>query len=222
MKISAGMTEQGIVVGNLYDKYSSRNPIVRRIMRGFHEALDGLVRETAPDGIHEVGCGEGYLVLQWNRTGLPARGSDFSGKVIDLARANARSEDLPADLFDVRSVYDLEPGHDSADLVVCCEVLEHLEDPDLALRKLQRVTERFLIVSVPREPLWSILNMTRGEYWSDFGNTPGHIQRWSRQSFIELVSQYFAVDTVLSPLPWTMLLCRPRTDTVVGTGPGPA
>ena len=35
MKISNGFAEQGIVVGNTYDKYGSSNPIVRRIMRGF-------------------------------------------------------------------------------------------------------------------------------------------------------------------------------------------
>lgn len=222
MKVSAGMTEQGIVVGNVYDKYNSRNPIVRWIMRGFHDALNRLVRDATPDSIHEIGCGEGYLVLQWNRVGLPARGSDFSGRVIELARANALSEELSEEVFEIRSVYDLESTRDSADLIVCCEVLEHLERPDLAMQKLQLVTERFLIVSVPREPLWSILNMARGEYWSDLGNTPGHIQRWSRRSFIEMVSKYFVVETMLSPLPWTMLLCRPRIDTEVVTHPGPA
>jgi SAM-dependent methyltransferase len=204
------MTEQGIVVGNLYDKYNSRNPIVGWIMRGFHDALQGLVRTAGPGDIHEIGCGEGYWVLQWQRDGLHARGSDFSGAVIQLARANAGSEALPQDMFDVCSVYELEPDRDSADLVVCCEVLEHLEHPDLALQKLHSVTGRYLIVSVPREPLWSVLNMARGRYWSDLGNTPGHIQRWSRKSFIDLVSQYFVIDKALSPLPWTMLLCRPR------------
>ena len=222
MKVSAGMTEQDIVVGNVYDKYNSRNPIVRWIMRGFHDALNRLVRDATPDSIHEIGCGEGYLVLQWNRVGLPARGSDFSGRVIELARANALSEELSEEVFEICSVYDLEPTRDSADLIVCCEMLEHLERPDLAMQKLQLVTERFLIVSVPREPLWSILNMARGEYWSDLGNTPGHIQHWSRRSFIELVSQYFVVETVLCPLPWTMLLCRPRSHTEVVTHPGPA
>ena len=115
MKVSAGMTEQGIVVGNVYDKYNSRNPIVRWIMRGFHDALNGLVRDATPDSIHEIGCGEGYLVLQWNRVGLPARGSDFSGRVIELARANALSEKLSEEVFEIRSVYDLEPTRDSAD-----------------------------------------------------------------------------------------------------------
>lgn len=215
MKVSGGMTEEGIVVGNSFDKYGSRNPIVRWIMRGFSDALNGLVERVAPDSIHEIGCGEGYWVLQWNRLGLRARGSDFSSAVTALARENAISEGMSERLFDVRSVYELDAERDSADLVVCCEVLEHLEDPSAALRKLQQVTERYLIVSVPREPLWSVLNMARGKYWSDLGNTPGHVQRWSRRAFVDLVSQHFVVEEVLSPLPWTMLLCRAHTETQV-------
>ena len=34
MKIAAGLVDKDVVVGNTYDKYSSRNPIVRLIMRG--------------------------------------------------------------------------------------------------------------------------------------------------------------------------------------------
>jgi 2-polyprenyl-3-methyl-5-hydroxy-6-metoxy-1,4-benzoquinol methylase len=208
LKISGGITEEGVIVGNTFDKYNSRNPIVRGIMNGFHASLNQLVEQVQPTSIHEIGCGEGYWVLEWNRRGLDARGSDFSRAVIDLAIENAVEQGLQNDLFDVRSVYELLPDRDSADLVVCCEVLEHLEDPDRALRKLQEVAKRFVILSVPREPLWSALNMARGKYWSGLGNTPGHIQRWSRKSFADLVSRHFVIEKTLSPLPWTMLLCR--------------
>ena len=38
--------------------------------------------------------------------------------------------------------------------------------------------------------------------------TPGHIQNWSQSQFLSLVSRYFEVLEVRSPVPWTMLLCR--------------
>ena len=94
--------------------------------------------------------------------------------------------------------------------MVCCEVLEHLEDPEAGLQALQRVARNHLIISVPREPLWCALNMARGKYLTQWGNTPGHIQHWSKEKFIALVSNYFEVIESKSPLPWTMLLCRPR------------
>lgn len=209
IRIAGGAEEDGVVIGNTYDKYGSRNPIVKWMMNGFAAALTDFVNQAAPGPIHEIGCGEGYWVLRWNEQGLPARGCDFSHEVIDIARENAELRGLSAKLFEPRSIYDLDPDQDSADLVVCCEVLEHLEDPEAGLQALQRVTRRHLIVSVPREPLWCALNMARGKYLTRWGNTPGHIQHWSRRGFVRMVSKYFEVLEIRSPLPWTMLLCRP-------------
>jgi 2-polyprenyl-3-methyl-5-hydroxy-6-metoxy-1,4-benzoquinol methylase len=210
VKIAGGATERGVVVGNTYDKYGSRNPVVRWLMRGFGRALSDLVARSAPLSLHEVGCGEGYWVLQWSRQGLDVRGSDFSAEAIRLARLNAAAQGVAEDRFQVRSVYELEPGRDHADLVVCCEVLEHLERPEEALRVLQRVTGRHLILSVPREPVWRALNLARLRYIGRLGNTPGHLQHWSRASFLRLVGRHFELLEVRTPLPWTMALCRLR------------
>lgn len=210
MKTADIKKEHGIVIGNVYDKYGSANPIVKRIMQGFESALSSLVAKASPADIHEVGCGEGYWVLRWHEHGIATKGTDFSQQVIKIARENAIERGLPPELFEVRSIYDLEANRDSADLVVCCEVLEHLEQPETALQVLQQVTARHLILSVPREPLWRVLNMARGKYLTDWGNTPGHLQHWSGQGFVRLVSAYFQVVEVKNPLPWTMLLCRPR------------
>jgi hypothetical protein len=121
---------------------------------------------------------------------------------------NAARRDLSGSLFERRSIYELDAARDSADLVVCCEVLEHLDNPDGGLRALQRIASRSLIVSAPREPLWRLLNLARGKYVADWGNTPGHVQHWSKRDFVGLVSRYFQVVEIRSPLPWTMLLCR--------------
>lgn len=212
MKISNGLEQSGVVVGNAYDKYNSSNRIVRWFMKGFEAALTELVDRANPSSLHEVGCGEGYWVLKWHSCGIQARGSDFSEKVIDIARENARSRDVSPTLFSVRSIYDMCPERDSADLIVCCEVLEHLEDPESGLAALQRVTASHIVLSVPREPIWCSLNIARGKYLTKLGNTPGHIQHWSSRSFIDLVSRYFEVLEIRQPLPWTMLLARPKTD----------
>lgn len=210
MKLSAGETENGVVVGNTYDKYGSKNFIVRWIMRGFEYAVDELVNQTNPLDIHEIGCGEGYWVLRWNQQNIKARGSDFSERVISIARMNAAELQLPGSLFETLNIYDVAPERDAADLIVCCEVLEHLENPDAGLRALQGITTNRIILSVPREPLWRILNLVRGKYITGAGNTPGHIQHWSKRKFICLVSKYFDIIEVKCPLPWTILLCQKK------------
>ncbi len=208
MKISGGLKEDGVVIGNAYDKYGSQNPIVRGIMNGFNNSLIDLVTKAAPKKIHEVGCGEGYWVMRWNHQNFEARGSDFSSQIIELARKNALEDNLSPSIFQQRSIYDVNSDHDSADLIVCCEVLEHLEYPEGGLQALQKVVEKHLILSVPREPVWRLFNIVRGKYLTNLGNTPGHIQHWSRSGFIKMVSNYYDIICVKTPLPWTMLLCR--------------
>ncbi len=208
MKISGGLNEDGIVVGNAYDKYGSSNPIERWLMQCFVSAMTGLVDKIKPASIHDVGCGEGYWTLKWLEQGIAARGSDFSRNVIGLAQSNAKSRNLSSESFKVCSIYELKPDVDAAHLVICCEVLEHLERPDDGLKALQAIASPYLIISVPREPLWCVMNIVRGRYWRDWGNTPGHIQNWSQSQFLSLVSRYFEVLEVRSPVPWTMLLCR--------------
>jgi 2-polyprenyl-3-methyl-5-hydroxy-6-metoxy-1,4-benzoquinol methylase len=210
IQIAGGRKEDGIVIGNAFDKYGSRNPIVKWMMNGFHSALSDLVTKARPKTIHEIGCGEGYWVCKWSQAGYAARGSDFSSQVIELARRNANSDGLSPSLFQTGSIYDLQSPQDSADLLVCCEVFEHLEDPRAGLEALQRVVCGHLILSVPREPIWRVLNVARGRYLRDFGNTPGHVQHWSKNRFRDLVGDYFEILETKSPFPWTMSLCRPR------------
>lgn len=210
MKISGGLAEKGVVTGNAYDKYGSANPVVRRLMAGYDFSLSVLIEKVKPASLHEVGCGEGYWTLRWLRQGIAARGSDFSEKVIELARTNAAEQDLPPDCFKVCSIYDLNPEIDAAEMVVCCEVLEHLERTRDGLEMLRSIARPYLIASVPREPLWSLMNLARGKYVRRLGNTPGHVQKWSRQEFVKLMSRYFEVEEVRTPIPWTILLCRSK------------
>jgi 2-polyprenyl-3-methyl-5-hydroxy-6-metoxy-1,4-benzoquinol methylase len=130
---------------------------------------------------------------------------DVEERLIEAAQAN--NPQVPITL---QSIYELHAQDRFYDLVIAMEVLEHLEEPARALNELVRVADPWLIVSVPREPIWRVLNMARGKYLSDLGNTPGHIQHWSQRSFTRLVGGFADVVTVLAPLPWTVVLARRR------------
>ena len=64
-----------------------------------------------------------------------------------------------------------------------------MPDPEHTVAEMARVALRHLLVSVPREPLWRGLNMARGAYLKDLGNTPGHLNHWSKRSFVALLSR---------------------------------
>ena len=50
--------------------------------------------------------------------------------------------------------------------------------------------------------------MARGSYWGSLGNTPGHVNHWSKRSFASMLSRHGTVEEARSPFPWTMLLVR--------------
>jgi 2-polyprenyl-3-methyl-5-hydroxy-6-metoxy-1,4-benzoquinol methylase len=201
--------ENGVIAGNVTDKYGSKNPLVKRAMQGFNDALFELLALARVGAIHEVGCGEGHLSVKLAQAGYQVKASDFSGKIIATAKKNAAFNQVKIQ-FKTSSVYDLNPSRDSAPLVMCCEVLEHLQDPDKAMKILRRLASPYLILSVPREPIWRILNMLSGRHVKHWGNTPGHIQHWSKHAFVNMVSEYMEVVKVETPLPWTMVLGKAR------------
>lgn len=193
---------------NFRDKYTRPGMIGGLLVDRFFRCVGGLICVPAGARVLEVGVGEGFSTRRIRQM-LPASASlEASELRPDLAQvASARN---PGITIRQESIYELRHAADAFDLVVCLEVLEHLEYPERALRELARVARGAVIVSVPREPVWRILNMLRGKYLDRFGNTPGHIRHWSKSGIKNFVSPWFAVVGVHAPLPWTVLLLRPK------------
>lgn len=204
--MTAGNTVQP--AGNYFDKYGSRNPVVRWMMTGFLDAFSELVDRADVSEVLEIGCGEAELSIHMAKKGMKVRGCDIAPEAIDEARVRVEAAGADVDLW-IQRLEDFDRS-DGAPLVVCCEVLEHLDNPEDGLRILSELADPWLLCSVPREPLWRALNLARARYVTDLGNTPGHVNHWSKRGFIRFVSQRFDIVESRSPLPWTMLLCRRR------------
>jgi len=202
-----GVTQEPVPTGNTYDKYGSTNPVVRRLMNGFESTLDELWHKAAPESILDVGCGEGVLTEQWADK-LGSRrivGIDLDDPKLKAEWEKRRRANLE---YRVEDATHLSFADNEFDLASAIEVLEHVPDPEHTLAEMARCARGHLLVSVPREPLWRMLNMARGAYWPALGNTPGHINHFSRRGFAGLLSRYGEVVAVRSPFPWTMLLVR--------------
>lgn len=198
---------EAVATGNTFDKYGSANPVVRRLMASFESTLAELFARAAPESVLDVGCGEGVLTARWaDQLG--------HGRVvgIDLEDPKLRAE------WATRERHNLEFRAITAehlpfeagefDLAAAIEVLEHVPDPAATVAEMARVARRHLLVSVPREPLWRILNVARGAYLHELGNTPGHVNHFSKQAFVQLLAHHGQVLAARSPFPWTMLLVK--------------
>lgn len=189
-------------------KYATSNPISRKLVDGFYSKLVALYKLTGViDNYLEVGCGEGFVtrtLIDFNKP-QKAFAVDLDPKEVEDAKKL-----LPECKVSIESIYSLDARDASYDLVVCCEVLEHLDKPEEALKEIHRVSSNFVLLSVPREPLWRFLNMVRLKYLADFGNTPDHRNHWSRKSFLVFVEKRFEIVKVLSPIPWTIVLAKKK------------
>jgi 2-polyprenyl-3-methyl-5-hydroxy-6-metoxy-1,4-benzoquinol methylase len=198
---------EGTVTGNTYDKYGSTNPVVRRLMTGFERALEELFARAEPQSLLDVGCGEAVLTHTWAQRLAPRRvvGIDLEDPSIQAEWETRAAPNLE---YKVMKAENLPFADGEFDVATAIEVLEHVPDPAHTVAEMARVAERWLIVSVPREPLWRALNVVRGAYLKDLGNTPGHVNHWSKRSFAALLGRHGEVVEARSPFPWTMLLVR--------------
>jgi 2-polyprenyl-3-methyl-5-hydroxy-6-metoxy-1,4-benzoquinol methylase len=195
------------VPGNYYDKYNTENPIARYLMNGFLDTFDELAEKTGARNSYEVGCGEGNLSMRLHDRGWNVHGCDL--EAVSVAEANHQCAARgTAPKFESRSLFDLKPQEARAELVICCEVLEHVPQTERALAVLKTLANPHLLLSVPREPIWRVLNLARGRYIGGLGNTPGHIRHWSSAAFLDLLQPMVKIVEVRKPLPWTMVLCR--------------
>jgi 2-polyprenyl-3-methyl-5-hydroxy-6-metoxy-1,4-benzoquinol methylase len=198
---------QQVPTGNTFDKYATTNPVFRRLQHRFEHDLSELFARADPASLLDIGCGEGVLTHRW---ALQLGDRRVVGIDLEDPKLAAEWEQRRAPNLEYRTMKaeNLPFADGEFDVATAIEVLEHVPDPRATLAEMARCAQGHLLVSVPREPLWRLCNMARGAYLPQLGNTPGHLNHWSRRSFTTLLSRHGTVSEVRSPFPWTMVLVR--------------
>lgn len=162
-------------------RYNAHQPIY-----GFDEARTaGLLRdyvrlyrvlsalsELSFETLLDVGGAEGMLaVLARDLLGADVHVSDLSSEVCERASEIFGLEVTPAD------IHALPFADESFDVLVCAETLEHVFDPEIAVKELLRVARRAVVISVPHESP-SLIERNRC-----LGEPHAHIHAFDRHSF---------------------------------------
>ncbi len=184
-------------------KHTSGNPLKRFLINNFHRTIVSAVKQLNVDAILEVGCGEGFILSAVRDSGIKAslEGIEIDPKAISICRK------LHPDLkINQGDVFHLQFPEDSFDLVICCEVLEHLEHPQKALAELTRTSKKYCLLSVPEEPFF----MAAGYLRFKTPRSIGHINFWTKNSFVRFVEKELLVNAVYNPFPWTVVLAQKK------------
>lgn len=188
-------------------KYRNENPVQRALIRRFVERLHSLFIRACPvERVLEVGCGEGFLsgYLSERFPAISFSGIDLSDGDVGRLRA-----EFPRIEAHVGSAYDLSALGDF-DLVICAEVLEHLDTPERALDQMLARHPKHLIVTVPHEPWFMLSNLARGKNVTRFGNDEEHVNHWGKRSFRRMLESRLRVEELTTSYPWILALASPR------------
>lgn len=194
-------------------KYDNQGLVANKLVNNYFKAVYRLHKKIPSkskiNNSLEIGCGEGFSTKRLREI-LPST-TNFEASEFVSAQIQSAQKRNPLVKIIEENVYDLKRKSESLDLVFLLEVLEHLDFPDLALKEIKKVTSSsgYLILGVPREPIWRVLNMCRFKYLKHLGNTPGHLNHWSTNKLIRFVEKHYGpVIAVETPLPWTIVLAK--------------
>lgn len=189
-------------------KHTSTNPLQRYLLGRFHHAAAALIAEAypTPRRVLDAGCGEGFAMREM----LSLGSADIVGLDGSPGALQVADQLNPGVRFAAGDLLNLPFPERSFDLVLCMEVLEHLDDPRRGLRELCRVSDHWLLLSVPNEPLFRGANFLRGKNVHAWGNDPGHVNHWSARSFLRFVQPNCRVVAWRTSFPWTLALCSVR------------
>lgn len=169
--------------GPLYKEYEYRSSDPNHTASYLQQSVLGVVKSLVPPGasILDAGCGNGWFSQRLSDSGFNVSAVDMSRSGIERAR-NAQ---LPID-FRVASVYDdlAEVFGRKFDAVISLEVIEHLYDPRLFVRRMADVLGdgRVLILSTPYHGyLKNLALAVSGKLDAHFTALwdGGHIKFWS-------------------------------------------
>lgn len=191
-----------------YEKFQTRNPIVRRLIDRFYDRVAATIAPLGVASALDAGCGEGETLVRLAGL-LPPRVAavDVSEEAVRFAAQRLPSVDVAR-----HSIENLPFADDSFELVVCLEVLEHLSEPEAALAELARVSAGHLVVSVPHEPWFRVGSLLRGNYMGSLGNHPEHVNHWNARSLRAFLEPHLDVISLDESLPWLIAHCAPRSE----------
>lgn len=136
-----------------WEKRINKTETSKRLRIVFEELLSGIPLKGKR--FLEVGCGLGYFSKMAIRKRAQVTGLDIGEKIIERARRL-----IPAGKFIVGDAKSLPFKDETFDIVLCTEVIEHVESPSRAIKELFRVTKTggYIVLTTPNRVFKSLFD----------------------------------------------------------------
>ena len=139
----------------------------------------------------DLGCADGFVSLTLARYGIECTGVNLYKPSVDLANKRAWENNLPAKFI----CQDLFEHEGSYQAVILMEVLEHIPNPGVAIKKAYELCEvgGSVYLSTPRTDHVGIEEHLKEEGrtgWDD-GKPSGHLQLFAEEELKQLLGGYY-------------------------------
>jgi ubiquinone/menaquinone biosynthesis C-methylase UbiE len=155
----------------------------------------------------EVGCGEGFVLdyLVKRNPMLTLSGIDQNPAAVRMA-SQITARGITYACADGQHI----PYPDSAfEMVIISEVLEHVHtDPTEILREAMRVSRRYLLITVPREPYFQAITDCLLAFRTI--NDPEHINFWTKPQLQNWLRQHLTILHYTTRDLYQLALCEKR------------
>jgi len=188
-------------------EYDSNNIVTKMLISRFYKKIRLIIEEIKPNikKILEIGCGAGESSLRIIKMipEIQYDATEYDMRYIE----EIKKRNIPLNVCQ-ENVYEIKHADNSYDCIIMLEVLEHLEYIEKAITELFRVSRKYIIISVPNEPIWRISNFLRGKYLLNLGNTPGHINHFNEKKLKKIILPFTKKITFYKSFPWIILLAE--------------
>lgn len=194
--------------GNL-KKYQTKNPLKRILVNRLNEKIISSLKELTECDSQEVklldaGCGEGFIsrLVAQNFDKCKIVGLEYTEEAIEAAKEFGETDRIEYVRGDITC---MPFEDDSFDYVICTEVLEHIPSPERAIKEIERVCKKGMVITVPKEPWFCLGNLLVLKNVSRLGNPIDHVNHWTFGQFKRWLKSHLNDSIVFtSCVTWTV------------------
>jgi SAM-dependent methyltransferase len=149
-----------------------------------YEAARDIMRANKLCTIYDVGCGSAHKLIhilgEYDTIGIDLP------ETLDVVIARYPDRKWLSTSFDNVNL-------PKVDLVMCCDVIEHVDDPDALMRFIVNCAKDWIVISTPDRDLLSRYRRINKFYYGPPSN-PSHIREWTMPEFGRYVGRFVQIE----------------------------